>query len=144
MSATPDPGLLELATALDEIATWIRRHGPPSELSTTARTTLARLAEQGPTRIGDLATQEGVTQPAMTGLVNRLAALGHVAREDDPADARASRVVLTAAGRELVARRQQQRAEVLAVQLARLEPGDREAVLAALPALRSLTRQTTA
>jgi DNA-binding MarR family transcriptional regulator len=51
-------------------------------------------------RITDLAAGEGVTQPAITRLVNRLEKCGWVAREDDPDDRRAVIVRLTPAGTE--------------------------------------------
>jgi len=53
-----------------------------------------------PQRITDLAAGEGVTQPAITLLVNRLAKRGWVQRMADPADRRAVLVALTDVGRE--------------------------------------------
>jgi DNA-binding MarR family transcriptional regulator len=52
-----------------------------------------------PRRITELAAGEGVTQPAITRLVNRLQACGWVARESDPCDGRAVMVTLTDDGR---------------------------------------------
>jgi DNA-binding MarR family transcriptional regulator len=53
-----------------------------------------------PQRITDLAAAEGVTQPAITLVVNRMAARDWVVRQADPSDRRAVLVVLTDAGRE--------------------------------------------
>jgi len=58
------------------------------------------LAER-PRRVTELAAREGVTQPGITRLVNRLEEAGWVARESDPGDGRAVMVCLTAAGRDV-------------------------------------------
>lgn len=55
-------------------------------------------------RISELAAREGVTQPAITRLVNRLAECGWVARESDPEDGRAVMVQLTPAGKDVFER----------------------------------------
>lgn len=54
----------------------------------------------GPRRITELAVFAGVTQPAITLLVNRLQERGWVTRGPDPDDRRAVRVELTPAGAE--------------------------------------------
>jgi DNA-binding MarR family transcriptional regulator len=58
------------------------------------------LAER-PRRITELAAREGVTQPGITRLVNRLEEAGWVVRESDPCDGRAVMVRLTADGRQV-------------------------------------------
>lgn len=55
--------------------------------------------EARPWRITELADHEGVTQPAITLLVNRLQERGWVARQHDPSDGRAVLVSLTDTGR---------------------------------------------
>lgn len=50
-------------------------------------------------RIGELAAREGITQPAMTAAVNRLAADGLIVRAPDENDGRAVVVRLTDRGR---------------------------------------------
>jgi len=52
-----------------------------------------------PFRITELAAREGVTQPAVTLLVNRLEERGWVQRTADPTDRRVVLVELTSAGR---------------------------------------------
>jgi DNA-binding MarR family transcriptional regulator len=54
-----------------------------------------------PRRITELAALEGVTQPGITVLVNRLEGRGWVRRETDPSDARAVLVTLTRSGRQV-------------------------------------------
>jgi DNA-binding MarR family transcriptional regulator len=55
-----------------------------------------------PHRVTELAAGEGVTQPAITRLVDRLQERGWVTRESDPCDGRVVMVRLTDTGRELL------------------------------------------
>ena len=135
MPVATDPDLDRLAGSVDRLLAWHRRSNPPGGHSLTARSVLARLDTDGPGRISDLARVEGVTQPAMTGLANRLEAEGLVRRDGDPADARATLVSLTPAGREFVRARRAERTRVVAAALERLDDADRAALLAAGPAL---------
>jgi DNA-binding MarR family transcriptional regulator len=134
----PAPAVADLAVSLDRVFAWMRRHRPPSPYSMTALTTLARLRDDGPARVSDLARLEGVTQPAMTGLVNRLEGDGMVRRESDPTDARASLVELTGTGQTWIGERRAERARVLAAELERLPAAHLSALLAAGPALERL------
>jgi DNA-binding MarR family transcriptional regulator len=124
--------------------TWLRRSTAVPGYSVTSRLTLARLQADGPARISDLARLEGVTQPAMTGLVNRLESEGMVTRTADPTDARAALVALTGSGRAFVETRRAERSRVLAGRVERLSDADRAAILAALPALDRLSNLTDA
>src|ERR687887_751988 len=63
---------LELAAGLERLVSFVRRLSPSRELSLTTASTLATLSASGPTRLTELAAQEGVTQPAMTQLISRL------------------------------------------------------------------------
>jgi DNA-binding MarR family transcriptional regulator len=55
-----------------------------------------------PQRVTELAAGEGVTQPAITRLVDRLQERGWVTRESDPCDGRVVMVHLTDTGREML------------------------------------------
>lgn len=61
---------------------------------------LAVVEERGPIRIGDLAQADQTSQPAVTRQAGRLEELGWVERVADPADARATLVSVTEAGRD--------------------------------------------
>ncbi|HST63754.1 MAG TPA: MarR family transcriptional regulator [Mycobacteriales bacterium] len=139
MSTETRPGLDELAGCVERLVTWLRRSTAVPGYSVTSRLTLARLQADGPARISDLARLEGVTQPAMTGLVNRLEAEGLVTRSADPTDARAALVALTGTGRAFVESRRAERVRVLTARVERLSEADRAAILAALPALDRLS-----
>jgi DNA-binding MarR family transcriptional regulator len=133
------PGLAAGVTAaLERLIGLFRSLSPPDGLSLTAAATLATLERSGPCRLTALAANEGVTQPAMTQLVDRLQGAGLLARVPDPAD---RRVVLdrnTAEGKAMLARRRAARAERVAGLLARLSPGERALLAAALPAMDAL------
>lgn len=113
----------------------VREVSTAGEVSTTGAAVLARLGRLGGQRITDLARAEGVSQPAMTQLVNRLEQDGLVLRTSDSADRRGVLVETTDRGREVTTARRTQRAEVLEAALERLDGADRTAIAAALPAL---------
>ena len=129
-----------LSIAFEELVRLFRRLSPASGLSLTAASTLHRLAHDGPARLTELATRQGVTQPAMTQLVTRLQDAGFVERRPDSADGRVVRVRITDAGAAELSRRREVRTERLAVLLDRLPADERAALFAALPAIGSLTR----
>lgn len=60
-------------------------------------------APEGSLRVGDLAHAVGITVGATSKLVDRVEAAGLIRREPDADDRRASRVVLTDAGRQALA-----------------------------------------
>lgn len=130
---------LELAAGLERLVSFVRRLSPSRELSLTTASTLATLSASGPTRLTELAAQEGITQPAMTQMISRLERQGLAMRRGDAADGRVVHVSITPAGEELLARRRAIRAARLAELLRDLPPGDEASIAAALPALRRLT-----
>ena len=132
-----------LASELDAhlIALWkavgrVQRH----DLSRTAASVLAALRDHGPQRITALATTEAVAQPTMTTLVGRLERDGLVTRDPDPRDARAVLVSLTPEGLMRLKRIREARAAAIDARLAELDPDEREALAAAMPALEKLAR----
>jgi DNA-binding MarR family transcriptional regulator len=133
----PRPTDGEVAAGIERLFGLIRWLSPPG-LSLTSGATLATLERSGPCRLTALAASEGVTQPAMTQLVGRLAEAGLVARCADPDDGRVVSVELTQEGRDLLAQRRAIRAERLSVLMARLSRADQDALAAALPAMNAL------
>jgi DNA-binding MarR family transcriptional regulator len=131
------PQAAEVSAGLERLFGLLRWLSPPG-LSLTAAATLATLERSGPVRLTALAAGEGVTQPAMTQLIARLADAGLVARRADPEDGRVVHVQITAAGRDTVAGRRAVRAERLASLLSSLSQADQRALVAALPAINAL------
>ena len=127
-----------LAEGLDQLVTLLPRITPRGGLSLVATSTLATLERRGPSRVTELAEAQSVTQPAMTGLVSRLAGQGVVERSPDPDDRRGVLVAITAAGNALLATRRRERTEALAALLDDLDAADRATLKAALPAVNRL------
>jgi DNA-binding MarR family transcriptional regulator len=96
-----DEDLRQLGEDLITTAARAVRWVPKSDnfgLSLAAARILARLSDNGPSRISDLAEQELSSQPTITNHVKRLEAAGLVARSADSHDARAWRISLTPEG----------------------------------------------
>ena len=130
-----------VASSFERLLGLVRRLAPDDGLSLTAASTLRRLEGDGPRRLTELARLEGVSQPAMTQLVSRLERAGLARRASEPVDARVVLVQITDEGRRAMRERRAVRAERLADLMAALDPADREAILAALPALDRLCDQ---
>src|SRR2546423_10215010 len=127
----------ELDRRLAELWRVLGRGGY-ADLSRTATSVLAWLRDAGPQRITALAAAEGVAQPTMTTLVDRLERRGLAERGADPADARAVRVAITDQGLERLQARRAAPVPLVDERLAALDPAGREALLAALPVLDKL------
>jgi len=129
-----DADQLQLVKSFERLFALLRRLNPQQDLSLTAASTLRTLERCGPHRLSDLASAEGVTQPAMTQLVSRLERTGLAERQTDPADGRVVVVDIADAGRDLLRQRREARAGKLAALMAELDDADRAAIMAALPA----------
>ena len=79
---------------------------------------LSIIDETGPLGVTQLAAIDQCSQPTMTGTVNGLVERGWVRKRPDPADARSSRVELTAAGRRILADARRANGSVVADRLA--------------------------
>jgi DNA-binding MarR family transcriptional regulator len=137
-----------VAAGLDELAHLaVRNAVTPRDISFTTASTLSRLERLGPHRLTTLAVDEGVAQPSMTQLIQRLEQQGLFERNRDAADRRVVRVAITDAGRALLVRRRKSRANQMAELLAGLDPQEEAAlsaaVLAAIPVMRRLAEQQT-
>src|ERR1700745_823823 len=130
MEANPQAG--DVAAGLERLVSLIRRLSPPG-LSLTSAATLNTRERPAPCRLTALAAAEGVTQPAMTQLVSRLADSGLVMRCADPDDGRVVYVQLTPDGRDLLVHRRAVRAERLSVLMGRLSQDDHDALAASAP-----------
>ena len=128
----------ELSATLERLLRLIRQVSTVGHVSATAAAVLSRLGFQGPQRVTDLARSEGVSQPAMSQLLNRLEHDGLITRATDAADRRGVLIELSEHGAEVLQARRTQRARLLDAALGRLEPADRSAITTALPALTRL------
>jgi DNA-binding MarR family transcriptional regulator len=143
---------MELAGAkrssqLDEIAEALpQRSSALSRLFLTRSTVcvsrtevgVLRTLNDGPRRITELATEERVTQPAITLLVNRLEERGWVKRIPDPSDGRAVRVSLTPKGEETFEQLRAEYRALLHEEMAMLDDAEVETLAAAVEILDQL------
>ena len=116
--------------------------GDRADLSASAAFALNRVCREGPIRLTALAAKEGVSQPSMTQLIQRLERLGLVARLADPDDGRAALIGVTEHGQALLDDRKRMRRERLRALMATLTPEEESALWlsarVALPVLRRL------
>jgi DNA-binding MarR family transcriptional regulator len=144
------PGFVDLVgEVLDQAADLTLQHlSDRVDLSTTAASLLNRLNRNGPSRLTALAAAEGVSQPSMTQVIQRLERQTLVARLDDPDDGRAALVIITEGGCALLAQRTQARRRRLAQLSATLSADDQFALWlsaqVALPILRRLSAHAKA
>lgn len=99
--------------------------------------------EQQPMRVSDLALQERVAQPSMTGLVQRLGSEGWVIRTPDPSDGRATLLEVTAAGLQALNGYRNDAAARVRPHLSDLSAEDRQALLRATELMHRICAQIT-
>jgi DNA-binding MarR family transcriptional regulator len=113
-----------------------------ADLSASAAFVLNRVCREGPIRLTALAAKEGVSQPSMTQLIQRLERVGLVTRLPDPDDGRAALIGITGQGQTLLDDRKRLRRERLTALLATLNSEDEcglwLSARVALPVLRQL------
>jgi DNA-binding MarR family transcriptional regulator len=97
-------------------------------LSASAAFALNRVCREGPIRLTTLAAKEGVSQPSMTQLIQRLERQDLVARLADPDDGRAALIGITSHGQALLDDRKRLRRERLTALLATLTPEEESAL----------------
>ena len=109
---------------LEQASILTTRHITNQALSLTSALALSRLNEEGPIRLTTLAAAEGIAQPSMTQLIQRLERQGLATRINDPEDGRVALVNITNAGRALMDDRRRDRRDRLAELLKALSPED--------------------
>ncbi|MDT5114103.1 MAG: hypothetical protein QOE20_5993 [Mycobacterium sp.] len=113
-----------------------------ADLSASAAFVLNRVCREGPVRLTALAAKEGISQPSMTQLVQRLERQGLVTRLADPGDGRAALIGITGHGQTLLDDRKRIRRERLTQLLGTLTPEEestlQQSARVAFPVLRRL------
>jgi DNA-binding MarR family transcriptional regulator len=142
---TTDPSVRVLDQLGRVIRHLTRLSGGPDEgpaLTSTQRLALFELLEDGPMRLNDLAKRMGASAPTASRAVDVLAEAQLVERLTDPADRRALRIELTAAGRERVDLRKARVAEAFRPAAAGMSAEEREQLAALLERLADELSQT--
>lgn len=125
------------------LRTSIRTDYPWESLPMAQVELLMALADHAPTKIGRLAALQRLAPNTVSGLVQQLVEAGLASRETDPSDRRVARVTLTEAGHRQLDEWRVAHERRIGSALDRLPPGDREAIMLALPGLDMLVRQLT-
>jgi DNA-binding MarR family transcriptional regulator len=99
-----------------------------ADLSASAAFAMNRVCREGPIRLTTLAAKEGVSQPSMTQLIQRLERVGLVTRLADPDDGRAALIGITGQGQALLDDRKRVRRERLTALLERLTSEEKSAL----------------
>jgi DNA-binding MarR family transcriptional regulator len=99
-----------------------------ADLSASAAFAMNRVCREGPIRLTTLAAKEGVSQPSMTQLIQRLERVGLVTRLADPDDGRAALIGITGQGQALLDDRKRIRRERLTALLERLTSEEKSAL----------------
>jgi DNA-binding MarR family transcriptional regulator len=126
-----------LRVAVGRLQRQLRRRAV-GDLTLSQVSALVSLEQHGPLRAGDLAARESVSAPTMTRILGALEERALVAREVDPADRRASSVLLTANGTVMLNTLRRERTAFLADRLGRLDDEDRRRLADAVDVLEQL------
>jgi DNA-binding MarR family transcriptional regulator len=139
VSGTHEESLGEEATrlrlAVGRLQRRIRIDSGDSPLQLAA---LVTIEGHGPLRLSELARRESVSAPTMSRVLTALDEQGLIVRAPDPQDARGVLVTLSQAGRIRLEEIRTHRTALLACRLQRLDPVQRAAIRAALPAVEAL------
>jgi DNA-binding MarR family transcriptional regulator len=127
----------DLITTSARIVRWTPKTSKVT-LSLAAARILARLNDNGPTRISELALAERCSQPTITNHIKRLEAAGLVDREADARDARAWMIALTDAGSRELRELRHALGENLQPYLAKMSRRDLKALRDGVDAMRRL------
>ncbi len=134
----PDPVAEPLHRTALQLLRLVRLEDATSGLSPARLSALSVLVFGGPCTLGALAAAEQVSAPTMSRLVTELEQDGWIVRRADPADARATRLTATAAGKRLLLAGRARRLHRLSRGLAALSTSDRRAIANALAAYERL------
>jgi len=135
---SPELVASELRPVLLRLARELRKE--TEQLGVTARqATLLWLVKRSPgLSLAELAAEEGISPPALSGHVDRLERAGLIERIRSSEDRRRVGLRLTDEGVRLLRRVRARRTTWLADRLGTLEPAELESIEAALPAFQQL------
>ena len=128
----------ELRPALLRLARNLRKETETLGITSHQVTLLWLVRSQPGLSLRELAEQEGISPPSLSGHVDRLEAAGLLRRVRSDDDRRRVGLELTREGRSLLKRVRARRTTWLADRLERLPEDERERIEAALPALYAL------
>jgi DNA-binding MarR family transcriptional regulator len=119
----------------------LKQTAAAGSLTTTEVDMLLVAERRGPARMSDFAVFCGLNPTMLSRLVPRLEGSGLLKRSADGADRRVSLIEVTPQATELLDRVRSERDDVLSRLLDALEPHERQAIAAAVPALEKLAER---
>jgi DNA-binding MarR family transcriptional regulator len=128
----------ELRPVLLQLSRQLRKELAPLGITGGQATLLWQIKGRPGIGVGELATLEGVSQPAMSGHIDRLENAGLIIRERSSIDRRRVGLALTDEGARVLRSARRRRTAWLADGLNRLQPDGLEAVENAIPHLARL------
>jgi DNA-binding MarR family transcriptional regulator len=138
VTVSPEAVADELRPVLLRLARELRKE--TEQLGVTARqATLLWLVKRSPgLSLAELAAEEGISPPALSGYVDRLERAGLLARIRSTEDRRRVGLELTDEGQKLLRRIRARRTTWLAARLGELDAAELDALATVTPALRKL------
>jgi len=133
--------VVRLRVAVGRLSRVLRHTEAAGGLTPTQISVLFTVVQRGPLALAELAEREALHPTMLSRVVGALARAGLLTRTTSAGDRRAALVAATAAGRRLRERIHRERNDVLAASLGELEPAQRGAIVAALPALEALVER---
>ena len=137
LSAVEESAAVALTQSVHRLSRRLRKRAAlqltPSQISA-----LATVGRHDQIRVGELARLEQVGKSTITRLVSHLEQAGYLRRSVDPDDGRSYLVSLTDQAAEALRAAEARQHVYLTRQLDALDPADRDALFAALPAIEKL------
>ena len=127
----------DFATSVSRVLRRLRTE-TKTELALSQMSVLARLEQDGPTNTADLARAELMKPQSMGIILGSLEQEGLVERRPHPTDRRQILFALTDAGAAVRTRHRALKRDWLLGALARLDPAQRDALVAAIPVIRRI------
>jgi DNA-binding MarR family transcriptional regulator len=137
-SAALATAVADLTVAVGQLLRRLRSETNSSELNLSQHSVLSRLDQLGAMTTADLARAEAMKPQSMGAILASLEQEGLVHRQPHPTDGRQILFALTGAGAEVRRQRGAAKREWLLAAMAKLEPAELQAVIAAIPLIKRL------
>jgi DNA-binding MarR family transcriptional regulator len=137
-STAVETAVADLTVAVGQLLRRLRSETNPSELNLSQHSVLSRLDQLGAMTTADLARAEAMKPQSMGAILASLEQEGLVHRQPHPTDGRQILFALTHASAEVRRQRGAAKREWLLAAMAKLEPDELQAVIAAIPLIKRL------
>ncbi|PRQ11066.1 MarR family transcriptional regulator [Corynebacterium sp. 13CS0277] len=144
MTATPEDIAAEIRPSMTKLYVTYFRMASQSDLTGPQLTIMTRLAENGASRISDVAREEGIRMPTASNALHQLEERGMIERLRDISDRRGVRVQLTGKGKQELARVGEERTKHLARMLETLDEKDLAIAEQMVPVIKKLAEDYSA